>query len=52
MVEVLQPSSFRAGMTIESSESGRAGFVSGGAGNFIPADSKRGGWRRGRGWRR
>ena len=32
MVEAMQPSSSRAGMTTESRESGRAGLVSGGLG--------------------
>ena len=34
MVEAMQPSSSRAGMTTESRESGRAGLVSGGLGIF------------------
>ena len=34
MVEAMQPSSSRAGMTTESSVSGRAGLFSGGLGIF------------------
>jgi hypothetical protein len=51
-VEVMQTSSSRAGMTTESSVSGRAGLVSGGFGISIPSLTKQGGLRHGPGWRR
>ena len=43
MVEAMQPSSSRAGMTTESSESGRAGLVSGGLGIFAFPNGETGG---------
>ena len=43
MVEAMQPSSFRAGMTIESRESGRVGLISGGADIFPIIKWKSGG---------
>ena len=52
MVEAMQPSSSRAGMTIESSVSARAGLVSGGFGIFIHSLSKPVSQRREPGWRR
>ena len=43
MVEAMQPSSSRAGMTTESSESGRAGLISGCVGIFAFPNGETGG---------
>ena len=43
MVEAMQPSSSRAGMTTESSESGRAGLISGVLGIFAFPNGEAGG---------
>jgi hypothetical protein len=43
MVEAMQPSSSRAGMTTESSESGRTGLVSGVLGIFAFPNGEAGG---------